>query len=64
MPETTTRDPQELFEDDDAVETFRDLVNAIREKRYQAAVRPRRELKRRFGYDVMVLPEARKAVAS
>jgi hypothetical protein len=43
---------RELFDADDAVELFRDMDRAIRERRFQAAVKPRRELHRRFGYSI------------
>lgn len=50
------QDPDQLFEVDDCVETFRDLVTAIKQKRFSAAVAPRRTLKRQFGFDILYFP--------
>lgn len=52
-------DPTQLFEHDDATELFREMDLAIRQGRYQAAVKPRRLLKREHGYSVLLFPTKR-----
>lgn len=67
MSEMIIEDAREfrgLCDHDDAVRLFEQMDLAVRERRFRAAVAPRRELSRRFGYSILWHPQIRPAAAA